>query len=375
MSMVCKKFSFSNVGNRSTFLGNIKESIDRAGNAGTSHGWYIDDYEIGDEIFFHSLGEFGNQNLYYSMKYRVIMDYCCHMHVCGQTGYDPGQGYSNQPGRFTEEEPTYGLPGSWDGAGDGHIANYLRTPIKEMYVFVCKQFIAVFWTDEVTLLSLPGTVYPVWRRMFFGAMDSLFPETEQYLNWHDQTLIGRRGWKSSPFMGAQRYNPYWNESSYYTYSYPSNGLLYKCPYDATPKNKEKFLWTGNYSSTGTKVRWHSSINYADGYTYYSYSSQTYNYTGHDYSQFRLCGDYYDSTRFNPAIVKHILHRPIVFLWEYLDVENTFCYPIGYLPYQAVRTSNQLKGNDVISFGLRNFSVYPTFRDGNEFGIALEFIEG
>ena len=27
----------------------------------------------------------------------------------------------------------------------------------------------------------------------------------------------------------------------------------------------------------------------------------------------------------------------------------FCYPIGYLPYQAVRTTNQLKGNDVISF--------------------------
>ena len=66
MSMVCKKFSFTNVGNRSTFLGNIKESIDRDGDAGTSHGWYIDDYEIGDEIFFHSLGEFGNQNLYYS---------------------------------------------------------------------------------------------------------------------------------------------------------------------------------------------------------------------------------------------------------------------------------------------------------------------
>ena len=373
MSMVCKKFSFFNVGNRSTFLGNIKESIDRAGNAGTDYGWYIDEYSIGDEIYFHSLGEFGNQNLYYSMKYRNAMDYCSHMHVCGQTGYDSGQNYDNQPGKFTQE--VNGLPVAWDGSGDSHIANFLRTPVVEMHIFVCKQFIAVFWKDEVTLLSPPGTVYPVWRRMFFGAMDSFFPATETLLNWHDQTLIGRRGWKSSPFMGAQRYTCYYN-GGYPTETYPSYGLLYKCPYDPSPVNKELFNKSA-YSKDYVSSRWSSTINYADGYTYYGSAGSPwyYAFTGWDYTQYRLGGDYYDSTRFNPAIVKHILHRPVVFLWQYRDAENIICYPIAYLPYQAVRMENQLKGNDVISFGVRNFSVYPTFRDGNAFGIALEFIEG
>lgn len=371
MSMVCKKFSFSNVGNRSTFLGNIKESIDRSGNGGTSHGWYIDEYSIGDELYFHSLGEFGNQNLYYSVKCRVPSGDCCHLHVCGQTGYNSSLNYDNQPGRFTTE--TNGLPGAWDGLVDSHIANFLRTPTVEMHVFVCKQFVIVFWKDEVTLLSPPGTVYPVWRRMFFGAMDSLFPETEQYLNWQDQTLAARRGWKSSPFMGAQRFTCYY-QNGYPTEAYPSTGLLYKCPYDAVAVNKEIF---NKYASTKDYVptRWASTINYADGHTYYIYSSGQYYYTGQDYTQYRLGGDYYDSTRFNPAIVKHILHRPIVFLYEYKDAENIFCYPIAYLPYQAVRMEGMLKGNDVISFGTRNFSVYPTMRDGNAFGMAIEFIAG
>ena len=63
------------------------------------------------------------------------------------------------------------------------------------------------------------------------------------------------------------------------------------------------------------------------------------------------------------------------LYEQISAEEIYHYPVGYLPYNAVRMGNILKGDDTISYGTKNFSVYPTLREGNDFGVALEYIQG
>ena len=124
------------------------------------------------------------------------------------------------------------------------------------------------------------------------------------------------------------------------------------------------------------MRWFSTINHYDNYVYYRYITPNYIFTTRDHSTWRNGGGFYtDSTRYNLSVIKHFLHRPVVWFYEYRDAENIFLHPFAYLPYQAVRMVNALKGDDVISYGTRNFSVYPDCRDGANFGCALEFIEG
>lgn len=369
--MISKKYTFLNVGNQASFLGNIRTVVDAA-NAGVDYGWIIDRYDSGDsgELLLHSGGVYGNQNLFYSIKLRNPTNGCSHIHLCGQTGYDSGQGYDAQPGKFTVN--VAGLPGAWDGSSDAHPANFIRSPVTKQVIFVNKQFIMVFWREDVTILTPPGTTYPMWKRFFIGAMDSFFPETELYLNWVDEVCAARRGWTSSMFVGGHKHIPTWN-NGWYTLPKPTTGLLWKQPYDATPVNKELYWASESWSNP---MRWFSTINAYDSYVYHStYSGPYYNYASRDVGSWRMASGYTDSTKYNISVVKYFLHRPICMLYEYLSADNVFLHPFAYLPYLAVRMDNNLKGDDVISYGTRNFSVYPDCRDGKEYGCALEFIQG
>ena len=368
--MISKKFTFLSVGNQASFLGNIRTVVDSA-YCGAEYGWTIDRYNSGDdgELLIHSGGVYGNQNLYYSIKLRNPTSGCSHIHICGQTGYDGGAGYDAQPGKFTLN--AQGLPDAWDGISSAHPANFLKSPTTKQIIFVNKQFIMVFWKEDVVKMNPPGTAYSVWKRFFIGALDSLFPETETLLNWVDETCVSPRGWTSSMFMGGHKHLSY-NTN---TLPSPTTGLLWKQPYDSFPVNKDLF-W-GNLAIPSNFTRLVSTINHFDQHVYYVHSSNPsmHHYASRDISSYRLGGSYTDSTRYNISVVKHFLHRPVMMLFEYLDAENVFFHPIGYLPYQAVRTVNLLAGDDVISYGTRNFSVYPDMRDGVNFGCALEFIEG
>lgn len=370
--MISKKFTFLNVGNQATFLGNIKESIDAA-NIGTDYGWVVDSYTSGDDglIMAHSFGAHGNQNLFYSIKLRNPNSGTSHIHICGQTGYDAGQGYDAQPGRFTIERS---LVGSWNGVSDCSVmSNFLKTPTTKQVIFVNKQNIHVFWEGEISLYGV-GTVYPVWWHFTIGAMDSFFPETENILNYMDETIWSNRGWAACNFMGGWGFYPYYYSGESPTTVRPTTGLLYKQPFDSVPVNKD-FHNNPDVYTLRSSPRWYSTIHYRDQYNYYRYSAPTYYYTSWDYTSWRLGANYTRGTTYNESFVKHYMHKPVVILYENLDAENIFHYPIAYLPYQAIYMGGLLKGDDTVSFGTRNFGVYPTFRNGNAYGMAIEFIEG
>ena len=372
--MISKKFTFLNVGNQATFLGNIKQCME---SAGAEYAWTIDRYTPGDdgELLAHSTGAFGNQNLYYSIKLRHPNNNVSHIHLTGQTGYDSGADYNKQPGKFTLNLHTSGLDvlaPSWDGAGNNYSGNYLRAPVEKQVIFVNKQFIMVFWKQEVSLLSPPGTTYPLWCRFLIGAMDGLFPETETLLNWVDEVTWGRYGWTSSMFVGGHKHLPVWNGSNWPNRPYCTTGLLWKQPYDETPVNKEIY-W--GWESWSNPMRWMSTINHYDNTHHHAYSGGTHMFAGRDVGAWRMGGSYTDGTRYNVSVVKHFLHRPVVMLYEWKDAENIFFHPIAYLPYQAVRMGNVLKGDDTIAYGTRKFSVYPDCRDGVAFGCAIEYIQG
>ena len=368
--MISKKYTFLNVGNQASFLGNIRTVVDAA-NAGSDYGWTIDRYNSGDdgELLIHSNGIHGNQNLYYSVKLRNPSAGCAHIHLCGQTGYNSGNSYDTQPGRFTED--SNGLPNSWDGiVGNQQQACFLRAPVTKQVIFVNKQFIAVFWTTDITRVGWVDT-YPTWQRFFIGAIDSFFPETELYLNWMDQTVWSDYGWHSSPFLGSFAYYPHL-PYGWHTSPKPSHGFLFKQPFDPSPVNKDKFM-TGVQASLISSPRLYSTIYYRDSGNWYShYGNQ---WGSWDYFGWRIGFSYQDSTRFNVSVLKHYMHRPVMILYEQISAEEIYQYPVGYLPYNAVRMGNILKGDDTISYGTKNFSVYPTLREGNDFGMALEYIQG
>lgn len=369
--MISKKYTFLNVGNQASFLGNIRTVVDSA-YCGAEYGWTIDRYNSGDsgELLLHSNGNYGNQNLFYSIKLRNPNNGVSHIHICGQTGYDGGQNYDSQPGKFTLN--VAGLASSWDGSANNHPANFVKCPVDKQIIFVNKQFIMVFWRQDNSLMTPPGTTYPLWCRMFIGAMDSFTPTTEISLNWVDEVCWGRYGWTSSMFVGGHKHIPIYN-GGWPTQPKPTTGLLWKQPYDVSPVNKELY-WSSE--SWNNPMRWISTINHYDNYCYqYTSAGQYYNYNSRDVGSWRMGGSYTDSTRYNVSVIKHFLHRPVVFLYEYLSADNVFFHPIAYLPYSAVRMGNNLKGDDIISYGTRNFSVYPDCRDGVTFGCALEFIEG
>jgi len=373
--MISKKFTFLNVGNQATFLGNIKNSIDAA-NIGAEYGWTIDDYVSGDDglIMAHSHGAYGNQNLFYSMKLRNPNSGTSHIHICGQTGYNGSLGYDEQPGRFTIEP--MGLTGSWNGVGDNSTgANYLKTPTTKQVIFVNKQNIHVFWEGEIPILS--GVVYPVWWHFTIGAMDSFFPESETILNYVDETVWSGRGWAAKNFMGGWGYYPRQHTTNaFYWYPRPVTGLLYQQPFDVAPVNKD-FFTTSNATSLPlqSSPRWYSTIHFREQLNYHQLSSGVYSYGTWDYTSWRLGANYTRGLNYNTSFVKHYMCKPIVILYEYLNAENIFHYPICYLPYQAIFMGSLLKGDDTVSFGTRNFAVYPTLRNGNAYGYAIEFIEG
>lgn len=378
--MISKKFTFLNVGNQATFLGNIKNSIDAA-NIGTDYGWVIDRYDSGDDglIMAHSFGAHGNQNLFYSMKLRNPNSGTSHLHICGQTGYDVGLSYDAQPGRFTVE--TMGLPDTWNGVVDfTKAASFVKTPTVKQVIFVNKQNIHVFWEGEIST-AVQAIVYPVWWRFTIGAMDSFFPEIETVLNYVDSTVWCPRGWSSCNFMGGWGYymQPY-SGSSFYVHPQPTTGLLFKQPFDSVPVNKDFFTNSSVFTSTTplrSSPRWYSTVHFRDSYNMHSnsFNPTMWHYTQWDYTSWRLGANYTRGLNYNTSFVKHFMHKPVVILFESLDEENIFHYPIAYLPYQAIYMEGLLKGDDTVSFGTRNFGVYPTFRNGNAFGMAIEFIEG
>ena len=374
--MIYKKFTFLNVGNQATFLGNIKNSIDAA-NIGSEYGWIIDRYDSGDDglIMAHSFGAYGNQNLFYSLKLRNPSSGTSHLHICGQTGYDAGLGYDAQPGRFTVE--TRGLPNSWNGVSNhNQMANYIKTPTTKQIIFVNKQNIHVFWEGEISTMG-QAIVYPVWWRFSIGALDSFFPETETILNYVDETIWSNYGWASCNFMGGWGFYPQeYGTTNFPTTSWPQTGLLFKQPFDPVAVNKDFFSVQGS-NTLRSSPRWYSTVHYRDQYNYRYYTSTppTWHYGAWDYTSWRLGANYTRGLNYNVSFVKHFMHKPVVILYEQLDIENIFHYPIAYLPYQALYMGPLLKGNDTVSFGTRNFSVFPTFRNGNAFGMALEFIEG
>ena len=378
--MISKKFTFLNVGNQASFLGNIKTAVDVA-NSGAEYGWTIDRYSSGDdgELLLHSNGFYGNQNLFYSLKLRVPSGGCSHLQICGQTGYDSGAAYDAQPGKFSVNQN--GLCPAWDGnsQGSSNYGNYVKSPIAKMCVFVNKQNIFVWWKDEISLWSLPGTTYPIWRHFTIGAMDSFTPTTETFLNWIDESIAQRCGWASSPFIGQWKYKSHHDGyGNWYRNPQPSTGFLWKQPYDSTPINYEPFTSSSDPYRNTYNIRLYSTISFYDNATLHSGSGTVQNpyyYSSFDISSLRFGGDYSETTRYNISVVKHVLHRPIFYLYHYINSEQVYVHPLCYAPYQAVRMANQLKGDDVISYGTRNFSVYPTFREGNTFGVAIEFIEG
>ena len=366
---VYKKTTFTNVGNLATFLGNIKSASD-INDIGATYGWTVDRYVAGNsgELLLHSNGMYGNQNLYYSVKLRNPSNECAHIHLVGQQGYAGGNSYDAQPGRYSDN--SRGLPSTWYGtmsASFSQIANFVRAPITKMVVFCNKQTIIVFWKEEITLFY-PYT-YPVWKRFVIGAMDSLFPTTEQYLNYIDETPCTNLGFSSSPFMGCYKHHPYnWGVDPR-----PSTGFLYKQPFDGAAENKDIF---NSYNT-----RWGSTITSFEASLYYAYSWDGvgyYHYTnGTLYWDYRLLGFYNASTRYNQSVVKHVLHRPIVYLYEYVDSSHVYLNPIGYLPFYAVQYSGVLSSDDTISYGTRNFAVFPVFKDGHfcstTHGMAIEYV--
>lgn len=369
--MISKKYTFVNVGNQASFLGNIRTVVDAA-NAGAEYGWTIDRYNSGDdgELLLHSTGVHGNQNLYYSIKLRNPSSGCSHIHMCGQTGYDVGSNYDAQPGRYTEE--SNGLVGSWNGiSSNSYQGCFLRSPVAKQVIFVNKQFIAVFWTTDITRYYWVDT-FPTWQRIFIGAIDSFFPETEQYLNWMDQTIWSDRGWYSNPFLGSYAYYPHipWG---WQTVPRPSHGFLYKQPFDSVAVNKNKFM-SGLSASLISSPRLYSTIYYRDCANLSIYGSAHY-WSGWDYNGWRLGFSYQGGTRYNVSVLKHYMHRPVMILYESLSAEEVYQYPIGYLPYNAIRMNNILKGDDTVSYGTKNFTVFPALRDGNDFGMAFEYIQG
>lgn len=374
--MISKKYTFLNVGNQATFLGNIKESVDTS-NAGLGYGWTIDNYSSGDDglLMLHSYGAHGNQNLFYSIKLRNPSSGTSHIHICGQTGLD-GSSYDAQPGRFTVE--TRGLPSGWNGISTmSHLGNYLKTPTTKQVIFVNKQNIHVFWEGEISIYGR-GTVYPVWWHFTIGAMDSFFPETETVLNYVDETVWSNYGWISCNFMGGWGYNPIYRSVDINqgpAFPKPITGLLYKQPFDSVPVNKD-FFTVDTSLSLRSNPRWYSTIHYRDAFNYIRTDSQgNHDYGAWDYTTWRLGATYTRGLTYNTSFVKHFMNKPVVLLYESLDAENIFQYPIGYLPYQAIYMGPLLKGDDTVSFGTRDFAVYPTLRNGNAYGYAIEYIEG
>jgi len=372
MATISKKFTFTDVGNQATFLSNIYNVVQES-SSGAAFCWAVDRYEAGadGELLIHSKGLYGKQNLYYSIKLRNPNSGTSHIHLCGQTDYNVGARYDEQPGKFTQNSA--GLPNSWDGANvSQRPANYLRTPVSKQVIFVNKQFIAVFWEDDCYLVPREDRVYAIWRRFIIGAMDGLIPEEETLLNYVNEVCAAPRGWSSSPFIGAFGHQMPSSSGYNNVRSYPTTGLLWKQPYDNEAVNKDiDQSYVLNASHSGT-TRWWSTINYASGRFW---DENTYNFGNSNWNSYRVGGFYTDGTRYNISVVKHFLHRPIVHLYEKLSDTNIFLHPIGYLPYCAVRMSNYLKGDDTISFGTKNFAVYPTIRNGDSFGTALEYIEG
>ena len=159
-------------------------------------------------------------------------------------------------------------------------------------------------------------------------------------------------------------------SNWKTSPKPCTGFLYKQPYDSVAENKDRF---NDYSVE----YWHSSLVWATNYMYYAHSwngTSYYNFTGSSHwYDYRLLSCYNDTTRNNASMVKHILHKPIVYLKEVVDASHIYINPVAYLPYYAVRMENNLKGDDTVSFGVRNFACYPCLRDGDAFGLAMEFV--
>jgi len=371
MAPISKKFTFTDVGNQATFLSNIYNVV-TAASAGVDYGWTVDKYEAGADglLMLHSNGLYNKQNLYFSIKLRNPNSGTSHIHLTGQTGYSATSAYDSQPGKFTQNSA--GLPDSWDGANVGmRPANFLRSPVSKQVIFVNKQFIAVFWEDDCYLTLPTNRVYPIWRRFIIGAMDGLMPEDETLLNYVNEVCAAPRGWSSSPFLGA--FGHQMPSSSNYNNgrSYPTTGLLWKQPYDSTAVNKD-IDRSYVYNASSSTTRWWSTINNAEGtFCHNNYNS----FSSSNYFTFRLGGFYTDGTRYNISVIKHFLHRPIVHLFEKLDDANIFLHPIAYLPYHAVRMGSLLKGDDTISFGTKNFAVYPVIRNSNTFGVALEYIEG
>lgn len=367
MPLVSKKFTFENVANQATFLGNIRTVIDETV-CGPEFAWIIDRFTPGNdgELLIHSNGLYDNQNLYFSIRLLAHNENTSNIHLCGQTDYSTSASYDNQPGRFTITPQ--GMPIDKQ-------RNMIVAPTTKQIIFVNKQLINVFWQED---LYYNGVIYPIWRRFTLGAMIGLIEEEETLLNFVNEMCASGNGWSGSPFMGNIAHSlpaTTGSGSGVGRLDTPrfSGGLLWKQPYDNAPLNKD----TGFNGAAGNP-RWFSTLHAAEDIRYsYYYLGQSFNATASFWNSDRLVANYNNCTRFNVSAVKHFLHRPIVFLYEEFDSVNIFVHPIGYLPYYGIRMSTMLKGDDTISYGSDNYAVFPILRDNiaDGFGMAIKYIEG
>ena len=330
---------FNNVTDRETFLNNIR-------NVASNNGWTIDKDDITNnlELYLHSTGN-GNQNLYFSMK--IVTAHNSNIQyivMCGNTGFDTGQTYNNQPGKWYETNHS-----EYNGYEYGYYYYIpdIGFPITKQYILANSQLILVFFDIDTSSFYNP---YLYKHRLILsfgmGAIDTykgssdtegnyMFLYGDNRDNEHYHNNLGSL-W--SAILGTYHSD---NDNA------SSGGLLYK------GGNKHN-------DDLGLSVRqilymdWDSIRNYNNSDSGYGIKGYQYNY----------------AVQFNDWASRTSLIKPIVSIKDTTSTDVYF-YPIGELPYYACKAYPYYKAGDIITQGTRNFMVFPILYYTNGDGVAVE----
>ena len=331
---------FNNVTDRETFLNNIR-------NVASNNGWTIDKDDIANnqELYLHSNGN-GNQNLYFSMK--IVTAHNSNIQyivMCGNTGFDAGQTYNNQPGKWyetnhSEHSSSYGYY---------YYIPDIGFPITKQYILVNNQLILVFFDIDTSSFYTPNICkHRLILHLGMGAIDTYKGNSDtegNYMFIHGDSRNYEHYNNRLDYLWPAILGIYHSDND----NASSGGLLYK--------GENKY----NYD-LGLSVRKILYI-YSNGIsdTSSSGSSDSYGIKGYHYNS---------AVQFNDWASRTSLIKPIVSI-KHTTTEDVFFYPIGELPYYACKAYPYYKAGDIITQGTRHFMVFPILYYTNGNGVAIE----
>ena len=326
---------FNNVTDRETFLNNIR-------NVATANGWTIDkdDISANQELYLHS-NRNGNQNLYFSMKIVILSDNSNiqYISICGNTGFDAGQSYDNQPGKWYETYYQHSYRSYYDSS---YYVPHIGFPINKQYILINSQLILVFLDIDTSSFYHPDLYeHRIILHLGIGAIDTYKGSSDTEGNYIFIYGGDQRHWTLGG--GSWDLDHLWS-AILGTYT-SSGGLLYKGENKYNSDlglSARKIFEIGNNSVTDRS-------NNGSGIKGYQY-----NY----------------AIRFNDWASRTSLIKPIVSI-KHTTTEDVFFYPIGELPYYACKAYPYYKAGDIITQGTRNFMVFPILYYTNGDGVAIE----